>query len=140
MKPKNTRFGPLFRSYGDQRNSFHLRAMWTTQKTSSNIFLKKKIKNCTMVDRSISTREALVQSISISEVKDMKSDVLRTLQASHLEKKLWTLFAGSILIPKHLRKTFWLFLIWTGYCEFNKILNFLKLFVKMHLAISFVGV
>jgi hypothetical protein len=38
-----------------------------------------------MLDRSISTREALVHSILIGEVKDMKSDVL---QASHYEKKL----------------------------------------------------
>jgi hypothetical protein len=35
----------------------------------------------------------LVHSIPIGEVKDMKSDVLRALK----EKKLWTLFAGSIL-------------------------------------------
>jgi hypothetical protein len=33
-----------------------------------------------MLDRSIPTREALVHSIPISEVKDMKSDVLRTLK------------------------------------------------------------
>jgi hypothetical protein len=56
------------------------------QKTSSNIFLKK-IKNCAMVDRSIRTRKALVQSISISEVKDMKSDVLMALKGSLSEKK-----------------------------------------------------
>jgi hypothetical protein len=37
-----------------------------------------------MLDRSIPTRKALVHSIQISEVKDMKSDVL---QASHSEKK-----------------------------------------------------
>jgi hypothetical protein len=30
-----------------------------------------------MLDRSIPTRKALVHSITISEVKDMKSDVLR---------------------------------------------------------------
>jgi hypothetical protein len=30
-----------YRSYGDKRNSFHLMAMRATQKTSSNIFLKK---------------------------------------------------------------------------------------------------
>jgi hypothetical protein len=34
-----------------------------------------------MLDRSIPTRVALVHSITISEVKDMKSDVLRALQA-----------------------------------------------------------
>jgi hypothetical protein len=50
-----------------------------------------------MLDRSIPTREALVHSNSISEVKDMTSDVLRALKASIFEKKLWTLFAGSIL-------------------------------------------
>jgi hypothetical protein len=27
------------RSYGDQKNSFHLKAVWAVQKTSSNIFL-----------------------------------------------------------------------------------------------------
>jgi hypothetical protein len=44
------------------------------QKTSSNIFLKYE-KNCAMLDSSISSRKALVHSIPISEVKDMKSDV-----------------------------------------------------------------
>jgi hypothetical protein len=53
MKLKNARFGPLFRSYGDQRNYFHLKAMRAAQKTSSNIFLKKIKKNYTMLDRSI---------------------------------------------------------------------------------------
>jgi hypothetical protein len=75
------------RSYGDQRNSFHLKAMRATQKTSSNIFLENK-KNCAMLDRPIPTKKALVHSIPISEVKDMKSDVLRALKASFLEKKL----------------------------------------------------
>jgi hypothetical protein len=51
-----------------------------------------------MLNRPIPTREALVHSIPISEVKDMKNDVLRALKASlSEEKKLWTLFAGSIL-------------------------------------------
>jgi hypothetical protein len=49
-----------------------------------------------MLDRSIPTREALVHSILISEVKDMKSDVLRALKASHSKKNfepcLWTQF------------------------------------------------
>jgi hypothetical protein len=75
------------RSYGDHRNSFHLRAGWAAQKTSSNIFLRNK-GNCAMLDRSIPPREALVHSIPISEVKDMTSDVLRALKASLSEKKL----------------------------------------------------
>jgi hypothetical protein len=41
-----------------------------------------------MLDRSIPTREALVHSISISKVKDMKSEVLRALKGSLSEKKL----------------------------------------------------
>jgi hypothetical protein len=41
-----------------------------------------------MFDRSIPTREALVHSIPIGEVKDMKSDVLRALKASFSERKL----------------------------------------------------
>jgi hypothetical protein len=40
-----------------------------------------------MLDRSIPTREALVHSIPISEVKDMKSDVLRELKGSLSEEK-----------------------------------------------------
>jgi hypothetical protein len=44
------------------------------------------MKNCAMLDRSIPTREALVHSIPISEVKDMKSDVLWALKASLSEK------------------------------------------------------
>jgi hypothetical protein len=41
-----------------------------------------------MLDRSIPTREALVHSFLINEVKDMKSDVLRALKASLSEKNL----------------------------------------------------
>jgi hypothetical protein len=41
-----------------------------------------------MVDRSIPTREALVHSIPISEVKGMKSDVLQALKGSLSKKKL----------------------------------------------------
>jgi hypothetical protein len=41
-----------------------------------------------MLDRSIPTREALVHSILISEVKDMKSGVLQAVKASLFEKKL----------------------------------------------------
>jgi hypothetical protein len=40
-----------------------------------------------MLDRSISTREVLVHSIPISEIKDMKSDVLWALKASLSEEK-----------------------------------------------------
>jgi hypothetical protein len=39
-----------------------------------------------MLDRSIPTMKALVHSIPISEVKDMKSDVLWALKASLFEK------------------------------------------------------
>jgi hypothetical protein len=39
-----------------------------------------------MLDRSIPTRKALVHSIPISEVKDIKSDVLRALKAFLFEK------------------------------------------------------
>jgi hypothetical protein len=49
-----------------------------------------------MLDRSIPTREALVHSIPISKVKDMKSDVLWALTASLSEKNfepcLWPQF------------------------------------------------
>jgi hypothetical protein len=41
-----------------------------------------------MLDMSIPTREVLVHSIPISDVKDVKSDVLRALKAFHFEKKL----------------------------------------------------
>jgi hypothetical protein len=41
-----------------------------------------------MLDRSIPTREALVHSILINEVKDMTSDVLRALKASFSKKTL----------------------------------------------------
>jgi hypothetical protein len=61
--------------------------VWAVQKTSSNIFLKNK-KNNAMLNRSIPTKEALVHSIPITEVKDMQSDVLRALKASLFEKKL----------------------------------------------------
>jgi hypothetical protein len=42
LKLKNARFGP----YGNQKNSFHLRAVHATQKTSSDNFLKNKRKLC----------------------------------------------------------------------------------------------
>jgi hypothetical protein len=57
-----------------------------TQKTSSNKFLENK-EYCAILDRSILTKEALVYSIPISEVKDMKSDVLWALKASLSEEK-----------------------------------------------------
>jgi hypothetical protein len=41
-----------------------------------------------MVDRSIHIRKALVHSIPISEVKDMKSDVLQALKGFLSENKL----------------------------------------------------
>jgi hypothetical protein len=41
-----------------------------------------------MLDRSIPTRKALVHSIPISAVIDMKSEVLWALKASLSEKKL----------------------------------------------------
>jgi hypothetical protein len=41
-----------------------------------------------MVDRPIPTRKALVHSIPISEVKDMKSDVLQALKGFLSKKKL----------------------------------------------------
>jgi hypothetical protein len=47
-----------------------------------------------MLNRSIPTKEALVHSIPIGEVKNMISDVLRALKASLFEKKLGTLFPG----------------------------------------------
>jgi hypothetical protein len=47
-----------------------------------------------MVDRSIRSRKALVHSIPISEVKDMKSDVLRALKGSLFEKKTLNLVCG----------------------------------------------
>jgi hypothetical protein len=52
------------------------------------IFFLKIIKNCAMLDRSILTREALVHSIPISEVKEMKNDVLQAPKASFSKKKL----------------------------------------------------
>jgi hypothetical protein len=49
-----------------------------------------------MLDRSIPTREALVHSIPISEVKDMKRNVLQALKAFHsiknFEPCLWAQF------------------------------------------------
>jgi hypothetical protein len=62
-----------------------LKAVRAAQKTSSNIFQKIR-ENCAMLPRSIPTREALVHSIPISEVKDMKIDVLWGLMASLSEK------------------------------------------------------
>jgi hypothetical protein len=41
-----------------------------------------------MLDMSICTRKALVHTIPISEVIDMKSEVLRALKGSLSEKKL----------------------------------------------------
>jgi hypothetical protein len=47
-----------------------------------------------MLDRSIPTKKALVHSILISEVKDMKSDVLWALKAS-LSKKNFEPYFGA---------------------------------------------
>jgi hypothetical protein len=69
------------RSYGYQWNSFHLRVGQATQKLLQRFFYNIK-ENCATLDRSIPTREALIHSIPISEVKDLTSDVLRALKAS----------------------------------------------------------
>jgi hypothetical protein len=76
------------------------------------IFLLKIKENCAMLDRSIPTREALVHSILISEVKDMKSDVLQAGKASLFRKKIWTSFAGSILT---IFKTEKLYRLWISF-------------------------
>jgi hypothetical protein len=47
-----------------------------------------------MLDRSIRTRKALVHSIPISEVIDMKSEVLRALKGSLSGKKTLNLVCG----------------------------------------------
>jgi hypothetical protein len=78
------------------------------------IFFKIK-ENCTMLNRSIPTREALVHSIPISEAKDMKSDVLRAQKASLFENKLWILFEGSILTIFKKKK---LHRLWISFCPF----------------------
>jgi hypothetical protein len=97
-------------------------------KKSLQIFkIKIKIKYA-MLDRSIPTREALIHSIFISEVKNMKSDVLRALKGSLSEKKLWTLFAGSILTifkKEKFRR------LWNSFCNIStvgikKILKFVS--------------
>jgi hypothetical protein len=48
-----------------------------------------------MLDRSIPTTEALVHSIPISKVKDMKSDVLRALKGSLFEKNFEPCFQAQ---------------------------------------------
>jgi hypothetical protein len=63
-----------------------LRAVQVAQKLPQIFFYKIK-ENCTMLDRSICPREALVHSILIIEVKDMKSDVLRALKGISFWKK-----------------------------------------------------
>jgi hypothetical protein len=57
-----------------------------------------------MVDRSIRMRKALVHSIPISEVKDMKSDVLRAQKGSLFEKKTLNLVCGLNFINFQERK------------------------------------
>jgi hypothetical protein len=82
------------------RNFFHIGYFWIkicvffrlktgagSTKNYNKKFLKKINKNCSMLGRSILTREALIHSIPINEVKGMKNDVLRTLKASFSFKK-----------------------------------------------------
>jgi hypothetical protein len=56
-----------------------------------------------MLDRSIPTRKALVHSIPISEVKDMKNDVLQALKASFSKKidilKIRLKFVSNSVFP-----------------------------------------
>jgi hypothetical protein len=47
-----------------------------------------------MLDRSIRSRKALVHSIPISEVKDMKSEVLWAMKGCLSEKKTLNLVCG----------------------------------------------
>jgi hypothetical protein len=70
----------IFRFEGQPRQGGQLKKLL-------QICFKEIKENYAMLDRSRPTREALDCSIPISEVKDMKSDVLRALKASLLEKK-----------------------------------------------------
>jgi hypothetical protein len=63
-----------------------VRPVQAAQKCSSNIFLKNKRKLC-LVDRSTPSRETLVQFVQISEVIDMKTEVLQALKGSLFGKK-----------------------------------------------------
>jgi hypothetical protein len=51
VKLKNARLDLYCRSYGDHRNSFHLRAVRAAQKTSSNILKINKRKLCHTIVR-----------------------------------------------------------------------------------------
>jgi hypothetical protein len=62
-----------------------------------------------MLDRSIPTKEALVHFIPISEVKDMRSDVLRALKGSLSKKKTLNLVCGLNFNNFQERKIAWTF-------------------------------
>jgi hypothetical protein len=83
-----------------------------------------------MLDRSIPTREALVHSILISEVKDMKSDVLWALKASLFYKKIQTLFADSVLtiFKKEKLHRLWISFGNISTIEIKKIMKFVNKF------------
>jgi hypothetical protein len=88
-----------------------------------------------MVDRSIRTRKALVHSIPISEVKDMKSDILGAMKESLSEKKLWTLFVGLIFFQIKKGK---LHRLWISSCNISAVgikkkLKFVSNSVSFHL-------
>jgi hypothetical protein len=69
-----------------------------------------------MLDLSTAIREALVHSIPISEVKNMKTDVLRAMKGSLSGIKLWTLFVGSILTIFKKEK---LHRLWNSFCNIS---------------------
>ena len=50
-----------------------------------SIFFFGTTKTCAILDRSIYTKEPLIHSILISEVKDMKCDVLQAIMGCFLE-------------------------------------------------------
>jgi hypothetical protein len=91
VKLKNARFGPLLSELWQLEEFFSFKGSLGSTKNLFKYFSKKIKKNCAMLDRSIPTRDALVHSIPISEVKDMKSNVLRALKAFLSGKKTWNL-------------------------------------------------
>jgi hypothetical protein len=72
-----------------------MRAWWATQKSTSSNFMKIA-KNCAMLRRSMPTRKALIHSIPISEVKNIKAMFIGN-QDNFLNNNFELYFLKSIL-------------------------------------------
>ena len=94
---KNTNFTQRKLMDGELWGFFRFSYFWDSKDNIKYYFFQKNTKNYILLCRILWTWEALIHSISISEVQDVKSHVLGVLGKTPNKQKLWSLKLNSIL-------------------------------------------